>query len=228
MPLTILGLPYGVFLLLVSATFYFISSILILRPLFETKEQLIQSFFAWLFGMGLLHFFLAAGFFWDVNALLYIGMFGALTGSAYLLRIPLRGLWPRHETVVFYTVLLAGWFIIAWMLLASNYSLELMLNIMFGYMILVGGILPGPYLIWIGLKSENRAMKVKGIGGGIGVILCCLLADSLVLFVYMNVSFWTEFFMTIAPIVLISAVFYGRQLEKADLIRVAVPENAKI
>lgn len=217
MPLTILGLPYGVFLLWMSAFFFLISSIIILKPLAETKEKLIQAFFAWLLGMGLLHLFLGAGFLWNITVLLHIGIFFGYTGSAYLLRIPLRGLIPRHEKVIFYTVLLIGWLIVAWMTVWPHlHTVKLMLWFLFGYMILVAGILPAFYLIWMGVKAKSKAVKVKGIGGGMGIISCCLLADLLVIFVFMSVALWSEFFMALAPVILIAAVLYGRSLEKVE------------
>lgn len=217
MPSTILGLPSGVFLLWNSALWFLLASAFILKPLSETKDKMIQGFFAWLLGMGLLHAFLGAGFLWNVTVLLHIGIFFGFTGSAYLLRIPLRGLVPRYEKTIFYTVLLIGWSIVLWMIIWPHlHTVKLMLWLLFGYMILVAGILPGFYLVWMGIKAKSRALKVKGIGGGIGIITCCLLADLLVIFVFMSVAFWAEFFMAIAPVILIAAVLYGRSLEKAE------------
>lgn len=220
MSLTILGLPYGVFLLWTSAFFFLAASIIILKPLFETRDKLSQAFFAWLLGMGLLHAFLGAGFLWSVTPLLHLGIFFGFTGSAYLFRIPLSGIIPRYERIGFYLVLLAGWIIVTWMTIWPHlHTIELMLWLLFGYMILVAGILPGFYLIWMGIKAKDKATKVKGIGGGIGIISCCLVADLLVLFVFMGVAFWSEFFMALAPIILIIAVLYGRRLEKRQSIQ---------
>lgn len=218
---TILGLPYGVFLLWMSAFFFLVSSVIILRPLLETKNKLTEAFFVWLLGMGLLHAFLGAGFLWNMTVLLHIGVFFGFTGSAYLLRVPLRALIPRSEKAIFYTVLLVGWLIVAWMSIWPHmHTVALMLVLLFGYMILVAGILPGFYLVWMGIKAKAKAAKVKGIGGGIGIISCCLVADLLVIFVYMGVAFWAEFFMALAPIILITAVLYGRRLEKAEALEV--------
>lgn len=215
MSTTILALPSGVFLLWISAFFFLVSSIIILKPLFETKEKLIQAFFAWLLGMGFLHIFMGAGFLWNMTILLHVGIFFGYTGSAYLLRIPLRGLFPRYEKVVFYIVLFIGWLIVAGMIVWPH-SVKLMLWLLFSYMILVAGILPSFYLIWRGIKAKNKAVKAKGIGGGMGIFSCCLLADILVLSVFMNVAFWSEFFMALAPVILIIAVLYGRRLEKTE------------
>lgn len=214
---TILGLPSGVFLLWVSSFFFLISSIIILKPLFEKKDKLTTAFFVWLLGMGLLHLFLGLGILLDITTLLHLGVFFGLTGSAYLIRIPFSGLIPRYEKTGFYLVLLAGWIIVAWMFLWPHvHSIELMLRLLFGYMILVAGILPGPYLIWMGIKSKIRAVRTKAVGGGIGIISCCLVADLFVLVAYMGVAILPEFLMTIAPIILIASVLYGRKIEKQE------------
>lgn len=214
---TILGLPSGVFLLWMSSFFFLVSSVIILKPLFEKKDKLTMAFFIWLLGMGLLHLFLGLGILFNTVILLHLGVFFGLTGSAYLIRIPFSGLIPRYEKTGFYLVLLAGWLIVAWMFLWPHvHSIELMLRLLFGYMILIAGILPGPYLIWMGVKSKSRAVKVKAVGGGIGIISCCLIADVFVLFAYMGVAFWPEFLMTIAPVILITAVLWGRKIEKQE------------
>jgi hypothetical protein len=123
---------------------------------------------------------------------------------------------PRYDKIAFYFVLLIGWALVAWMDIWPHLvTIKLMLWLLFGYMILVAGILPGLYLIWTGIKAKSKAAKVKGIGGGAGIISCCLVADLLVLFVFMSVAFWSEFFMALSPIILITAVLYGRHLEKA-------------
>lgn len=215
---TILGLPAGVFLLWTSAFFFLTASVLILKPLFETKNKLTQAFFVWLLGMGLLHAFMGMGFLWNITILLHIGIFFGFTGSAYLIRVPFSGLIPRYEKIGFYLVLLAGWMIVAWMTVWPHlHTIKLMLWLLFGYMILTAGILPGFYLIWTGMKAKTKAARVKGIGGGLGIISCCLVADLLVLFVFMGVVFWSEFFMALAPVILIVAVLYGRRLEKAGI-----------
>lgn len=214
---TILGLPSGVFLLWVSSFFFLISSVIILKPLFEKRDKLTTAFFVWLLGMGLLHLFLGLGILLNITPLLHLGVFFGLTGSAYLIRIPFSGLISRYEKTGFYLVLLAGWAIVVWMFLWPHvHTMELMLRLLFGYMILVAGILPGPYLIWMGIKSRNKAAKIKAIGGGAGIISCCLVADLFVLFTYMGVAILPEFLMTMAPVILITAVLWGRKIEKQE------------
>jgi len=207
MPATIFGLPEGVFLLWTSASFFLLASILILKPLFETRDDFMIAFFAWLLGMGLLHVFLGEGFRTNQLVLLHIGIFFGFTGSAYLLRLPLKRLVPKFEKIIFYTVLLIGWAIVAWMSLWQEvHTTKLMLQLLFGYMIVVAGILPSIYLIWVGIKAKSKGVRFKGIWGGIGIISCCLLADLLVLFIFMSVAVWSEFFMAIAPVILVVAV----------------------
>lgn len=75
-------------------------------------------------------------------------------------------------------------------------------------------------MVWQGIKAKENWAKVKGVGGGAGLITCCLVADVLVL--------WTlatgiklavvsgHFFMWLAPIILILAIYLGRYLQRVS------------
>lgn len=211
---SILGLPSSVVLVWLSAFLFLLGALIILKPLLEKKEKLITAFFIWLLGMGFFHFFLGFGILFNKVFLMNVGIFFAVTGSAYLLRIPFSGLMPRFEKAGLYSALLFGWLVSGLLFFRPNFfPTNFNLKFVLIYMILTAGIWPGFYLVVMGFKSKDKAIKVKSVGGGIGIISCCLVADVLALLVYGGVAFLTEFFMALSPVILIGAVLYGRKIE---------------
>lgn len=217
MPSIILGLPTAVFWLWFSAIVYGIALISIWKPLRQEKSELMYAFFAFLVGMAWLHIFVGAGVYWKQMLLSHIGFFGGLTGAAYTLKFPLSVLSESKRKLLFYFALISAWLIIAWMLIFSHKG-STMIWVGYLYMIFTAGTVSGFYIVWRGIKAKEIGAKIKGSGGGIGLITCCLLADVLVLYTLLfGVKLLVvsgHFFMWLAPIILIAAVFYGRYFKK--------------
>lgn len=207
----IFGLPEVVFLLWFSALFYVAAIILFLAPLFREKNELMFSFFAFLTGMAFFHIFLGLGLYLNNMIFIHMGSFSALTGAAYTLKFPLTAISPAKRKPLFYLALAAAWLIVVWLLIRPHETKTMLLAVL-GYMILASGLIAGPYILWRGIKSKETWMKIKCVGGGAGLFICCLLADVLVLLG--GVSVLGEFLMVFAPIVLISATYLGRYVQR--------------
>lgn len=206
----ILGLPGNVFLLWLSASFYVLVILILFRPLKQIKNELILAFNAFLYGMAIFHIFLGAGIFLNNTVLIHFGIFAALTGSAFTLKFPLSSFNNLWQNIGFYTALAAAWVIVLWALLFSIPT-DLILKITLAYMIIVTGG-AGFYTIFVGIKSSDPAVKVKCIGGGLGMVTCCFFADLLVFF--KGVTMFGEFLMSIAPLIVLAGLFFGRRLQK--------------
>ncbi|MDO8555318.1 MAG: hypothetical protein Q7R75_02020 [bacterium] len=212
----ILGLPEMVFWLWLSATFYTIASVLFLSHLRKEKNELMYAFFAFLVGMGVFHIFLGAGFYWNSHILIHIGMAAALIGSAFTLKFPFSALInPEKPSLMrlalFYLAITIAILTAIWLLIADHPD-KIMLDLTFGYMIIATGSIAGTYVIWKGFKQEKTWAKVKSVGGGAGMVICCFIADVLVL--TQGVSVAGEILMAIAPVVLISSFYLGGYLQK--------------
>lgn len=214
---TILGLPGIVFWLWLSALFYLSAIILLLAPLRKEKNELLYALFAFLAGMAAFHVFLGAGFYLNNLLVIHLGVFAALTGAAYTLKFSLASFSESKKKLLFYLALSVAWLIVVWMLIVPH-STETMLWLAFGYMIVVSGGIAGLFIVWKGFQQKETWAKVKFIGSGAGIIICCLVADLLVLF--QGTSVLGEILMAMAPVILITAVFYGRYLEKAKTLEI--------
>jgi hypothetical protein len=219
MSANILGLPGAVFWLWFSALIYGIAIILILGPLRREKSELMYAFFAFLAGMAWLHLFIGAGTYWKQMLLSHIGFFGGLTGTVYTLKFPLLALSESKRKPLFYLALIVAWLIVVWMLIFPHKS-PAMIWVGYLYMITTAGLISGFYIVWQGIKAKESWVKVKTIGGGAGVITCCLAADVLVLYTLATgIKLWIvsgHFFMWLAPVILILAIYLGRYLQRVS------------
>ncbi len=220
MPEIILGLPMPVFWFWFSAVIYGIAILLIWKPLRREKSELMYAFFAFLAGMAVLHLFVGAGVFWQQMWLSHIGFLGGLVGAAYTLKFPLLALSEPKRKPLFYTALFSALLVVLWMFVFPHKALT-MVWVGYIFMILTSGIVASSYIIWWGSKSTSGEAKIKGIGGGLGMFTCCLIADTLVLY---TLFFSTHllvvsghFFMWLAPIILIFFVYLGRVLQEKQI-----------
>lgn len=210
--LNLFGIPEAVVLLWTSAFFYFITILFIWNPVKEEKSELKTAFLAFLFGMAFFHTFLGLGFYLNNLLIIHIGAFAALTGSAFTFKFPLSLL--KEETwrqLGFYIALLAAWSILVWMIIFSHET-QPMLTLILLYMIIVTGI-SGFSIIIKGMEAKENWMKVKCGGGGLGLIICCVFADLMVL-LSGKVSLLGEVLMSVAPMFLLLSLLYGRYLQK--------------
>lgn len=206
----ILGLPGDVFLLWLSASFYLVVILILLRSLHQVKNELMQAFNAFLYGMAAFHVFLGAGLYFNNSALIHFGAFAALTGSAFTLKFPLSSLSTLWQYLGFYLALAVAWGIILWALLFSV-PIDLILKIVLAYMIIITGG-AGFYIIFVGIRSSDPAAKIKCLGGGLGMVACCFVADLLVFF--RGVTMFGEFLMSVAPLIMLAGLFFGHRLQK--------------
>lgn len=216
---TVLGLPVSVFWLWFSALVYIIAILLFLPSFRREKTELMIAFFAFLVGMAWLHIFVGAGVYWKVMLWSHLGFLGGLIGAAYTLKFPLTALAESARRPLFYLALLVVLAIIGWMLVFPHKP-STMIWVGYLYMITIVGILAGGYMIWKSWQIKDIGLKVKGIGGGIGLLTCCFLADVLVLYTLtagVKLGIVTgHFFMWLAPIILIFVIYLGRYLRKKE------------
>lgn len=211
----IFGLPAMVFLLWVSAVFYTVTIIILWRPFNQDRSDLMLALNAFLYGMAFFHIFLGAGFLFHNDILIQLGAFIAFTGSAFTLKFPLSSLRSPIKEMGFYLVLAVAWSLVAWLLITDQPIAKIVSTVLL-YMIIVTGF-SGLYTIWIGFKAKDNGARVKCLGGGGGMVTCCLIADLLVLL--NGVTLLGEILMSVAPVILLTSLFVGRKLQ------VAVPQQ---
>lgn len=86
------------------------------------------------------------------------------------------------------------------------------------YLILISGVLSGGYMLWQGLRGAQAWMRVKSIGSGLGLAGCCIAIERSVILLGLGIGsgipLFAEAIGAIAPLVVIFAILYGRQLQQ--------------
>lgn len=196
-------------LLWVSASFYIVTILILWGAFSKVKNELMTAYHAFLYGMAFFHIFLGLGLYLNNPFFINLGVFAALTGSAFTTKFPLSSFSPNISKAGFYSTLFVAWLITIYMLLFPQ-QLDIMLKVVLGYMILVAGG-SGLYTMYVGFKASESSVKVKCVGGGLGIVTCCLLADLMVLF--QGVTVLGEILMSIAPVIMLSSLLIGRRLQ---------------
>ena len=208
------SLPNDIFWLFLSGFIFLVMALVFLiGPYRQEKDELMDAFIGFLGGMSLFHLFGGLSMLLGNPFLMYIGSFGALTGSAFIVKFPLLSVSNRKlRQTSFYVALALGWLLIVWMFI-SNSDIMTSMRLASIYMIVFSG-LSGAYIIWKGFQFPKLGTRIKCVGGGSSIWFCCFLTHSIVLTVGMIGL--AKIFMVLTPVTLVLAVLIGRSLSHQD------------
>ncbi|MEK9175525.1 MAG: hypothetical protein AAB795_02925, partial [Patescibacteria group bacterium] len=117
--------------------------------------------------------------------------------------------WRQPLFYIFLVIVLA---VNVWMIV-SPIPGDQMSEIAMIFMIIVNGIITGFFMIWTGIRAASKSVKIKAIGGGLGVSSCCLVSH--VLFsTQVDIGLISSvFFQFIAPFLILGSVYAGRRVQ---------------
>jgi hypothetical protein len=215
-------IPEQVFWLWLSGVVFLVMAVLlIMGPYKRERSDLMNAFLGFLLGMGAFHVLGGASMLYEIPILMYIAALCAITGSVFVFKFPLSELvsTERRKTL-FNLALLIGWVMVG-VLLFMNASPMLVMNAAAIFMIVVSGAISGFYMVVRGLKINDPATKIKCIGGGCSIVLCCLVTHLIVILIGFNIlaqSFMTlaKVFMVLTPITLVLSVLLARRFVKGS------------
>lgn len=212
LPEFIADIPRSTYLIWFSAFMFFLSTLLVsIYYFFQNRTRITEGLFAYLLSMTVFHLFLGYGLWTEEIFYFYISIFPVIFGSVFLARIPLNYLFPKIEKYLFY-LLIVGSLILSIFIFVTQPNLDITLKILFYYMIIVSG-LSGYFIIYLGLKATTKADKILKTGGGIGVILCCSIADILAIRVFQGVALFSELLMEVSPLVVLWSFYASHKAE---------------
>lgn len=115
-------LPTPVFWLLFSGIVFFTMAVIILvRSYFENRDELMNAFLGFLVGMSAFHLLGGFSMLFENPILMYVASFGAMTGSAFIVKFPLTAILDRKIRQVLFTGALAlAWIFVAWMFISAQ------------------------------------------------------------------------------------------------------------
>lgn len=212
---TLKDLESPVFWLLISGFIFLTMTIIVLLGYYlRQKDDLMTAFLGFLAGMSAFHILGGFAMFYENPILMYLASFGAMTGSAFVMKFPLTAIMDKKiRQTLFMGSLAIAWILVIWMFAAAQDPMTSM-KIASVYMIVFSGAISGTYIIWRGLHLKERSVKVKCIGGGCSLWLCCFLTHLIVITIGMTAL--AKLFMVMTPITLSISVIVARMMSKPE------------
>lgn len=202
----ILGFHLETFLMLISGVFYFFCTLLLWRTYRKDKNELVGALLAFLFYQTINMFFM--GLEMHTMNMLYsnIAAFSVLVGSTYMLKFPFSSYSETTRKNIFLFSLAVALGIFAWFIQTPEKQMELM-HFTLWYDIVVNGIMVGGFMLMLALRTNEKILKLKALGGGTGVVSCCVVANGAMLTGAMVTS---SVFGFLAPVFILGSLLFSK------------------
>ncbi|MDP2593663.1 MAG: hypothetical protein Q8P52_03380 [bacterium] len=202
----VLGLHLDVFLMYAAGVFYAFCAFLVLKSYRRERNELLGAFLAFLVYQALAMIFMGIEF--HTMNLLYgeIAALAVFVGSAYMMKFPFSSFSKGTRRIVFFVTLIVSVMIFTWFLQTPERKTLLMPFVLW-YDIVVNGLVVGGAILIFGMRI-GPPQKIKALGGGAGVVSCCVVANASML----SGAFLTSaFFQFLAPVLIISALVFAKK-----------------
>lgn len=201
------GYSLGAVLMVASGVFYLVCALFIWKTVRREKNELVNALFAFLAYQAVGMFFMGLNMH-TMNATQgYIASLAIFIGSAYMLKFPFASFSQSVRKVMFYLSLAAVIGLFAWFMSTPMRQMALM-NFTLWYDIIVNGLVVGGSIIIFGLAARDRVARMKSLGGGTGVVSCCVVANSAMLG---GLIITSSVFQFLAPVVILGTLAMHRR-----------------
>lgn len=188
-------------LLMVSGVFYLLCALSIFKTWRQEKNELVGALFAFLCYQAISMFFMGVEM--QTMNMLYsnIAALAVFVGSAYMLKFPFSKFAQKTRNALFLISLVILLAVFVWFI-QTGQEKELMMFTLW-YDLIVNGIVVGGSIIMFGLRSTEGLFKKKAIGGGTGVVSCCVVATGSMIG---GAMLFGTVFSFLAPIIILSTL----------------------
>lgn len=207
----VFGFPLIVLLMLLSGVFYIICAAFVWRPFRQEKNELIGALFAFLVYQAISMFFMGLDMHFMEPFYGSIASLAVFIGSAYMLKFPLSPLSEKTRRISFLLILIVALGIFAWF----QQSLErqhMLMTFTLWYDLFINGVIVGGFILALSLKRVGGVLRIKALGGGTGVVSCCVVANATMLGGALLTS---SFFQFLAPVLIVGSLIYARRKQNA-------------
>lgn len=176
----ILGFSMDSFLMLASGVFYILCAFLVWRSYKKEKNELVGALLAFLVYQALNMIFM--GLEMHTMNMVYsnLAALSVFLGSAYMLKFPFSSFSKGTRSSLFFLSLVAVLGLFAWFMQTEARQMTLM-HFTLWYDIVVNGVLVGGFMFVLALRTTEKWLKIKAIGGSTGVISCCIVSNGAML-----------------------------------------------
>jgi len=199
---TYFGFHLDVLLMVASGVFYILCAISIWKPFRQEKNELIGALFAFLVYQSFSMFFMGVEM--QTMNMLYsnIAALSIFIGSVYMLKFPLSSLSEKTRKVSFMVILIAVLGLFGWFMQTPERQMDLMHAVLW-YDLVVNGVIVGGSMLVFGFKATEKLVRIKAIGGGSGVVACCIVTNIAML---SGALFTSTIFAFLAPVIILGSL----------------------
>ncbi len=202
----VLGFSLDAFLMIAAGVFYILCAIVVWRSYKKDRNELVGALLAFLvyqsFNMLLM------GMEMHTMEMMYsnLAALSVFIGSAYMLKFPFSSFSKGVRNSVFFISLIALLALFAWFMRSED-SQMLLMQFTLWYDLVINGVLVGGFMLILALKTSERWLKVKAIGGSTGVISCCVVSNGAMI----GGAFLTSaLFGFLAPVLILGSLLVSR------------------
>jgi len=209
----IFGIPLGIAIMWVGGILYAAGAVLFFISFRrEMENELIEALFSFLASMAFALLLMGSGEYLQNILFGYLGSLAVLIGSAFMLKFPLTVFPVTKRKILFRLILTIVLVSFIWMVLWPL-GRKIMPMFIMSYMVVANGLIAGFFIFFAGLRSKEKAIKIKATGGGLGVASCCIVAH---LASISGAILLSAVFQFMAPLLLIGSVFIGRHYQRQE------------
>lgn len=203
----ILGFHLEVFLMLTSGIFYILCALLVWKSYKKEKNELVGALLAFLVYQAINMFFMGLEMYTMQMIYSNIAALSVFIGSAYMLKLPFGSFSKGTRNIIFFSTLIIVLGIFIWFMQTEEREMSLM-NFILWYDIVVNGLVVGGFMILLALRTTEKWLKVKALGGGAGVVTCCVVSSGAML---TGAIVTGSVFGFIAPVVILTSLFLAKK-----------------
>ncbi len=167
-------------LMIISGVVYLVCGLFLWKKVKREQNELLSALFAFLMYQAVSMFFM--GINWQTGSMtpFYVASLAVFIGSAHMLKFPFSHFSSSVRNVVFYLSIAATIGLFAWFMLDPVRQMAIY-NFTFWYDIVVNGLVVGGSILLFGLAAKERTIRMKSLGGGAGVVSCCVVANAAII-----------------------------------------------
>ncbi len=170
------------------------------------KNELISALFAFLVYQAISMIFMGLEMHTMNMNYTYIATLSVLIGSTYMLKFPFSSLSQGVRRIIFMFSLVVVLGIFIWFMQTAERQMSLM-NFTLWYDIIVNGIVVGGFMLMLGLRTKEGSLRLKALGGGTGVVSCCVVSNGAMLG---GAILTSSAFAFLAPILILGSLLIAR------------------
>lgn len=202
----ILGFHLESFIMLVSGIFYTLCAMILWKSYKKDKNELVGALLAFLCYQAINMFFM--GIEMHTMNIIYsnIAALAVFVGSAYMLKFPFSSFSEKTRRMIFLFSLIIVLGIFAWFMQTIEKQMELMYFTLW-YDMVVNGIMVGGFMIMLAFRTSEKFLKLKALGGGTGVVSCCVVANGAML---SGALLTSSVFGFLAPLLILGSLLFSK------------------